>query len=48
LQRLASFVAEQSSSPFIRSLYRRIPLEFYGKITKTIYEIFAALWGYQK
>jgi hypothetical protein len=31
--------------PFIRSLYRRIPLEFYGKNKEPKSTIFAALWA---
>src|SRR5829696_6461433 len=32
-------------TPFIRSLYRRIPLEFYGTISKDFMELFGALWA---
>lgn len=39
------FIFDMESLPFIRSLYRRIPLEFYGKLTKTISLIFDAFRG---
>ena len=29
-------IVDKTSLPFIRSLYRRITLEFYGKISKTL------------
>ena len=34
--------------PFIRSLYRRIPLEFYGKISKTLYHSLTPFGAYLK
>lgn len=35
----------QMKLPFIRSLYRRIPLEFYGKALQRFYSLFGALWA---